>query len=76
MSRPAPHGEDVWQGVGWGLAERLGSPGHRDDARHGDERGHTVCGSREIARNVMGGILGQDQLDLCHAYDAVARLPA
>jgi hypothetical protein len=45
ISRPAPYDEAVWQDVVWGLAERLGSPGHRDDAEM-VASADTRCGAR------------------------------
>ena len=49
LRRDARHGEDGWQGVGLHQAPESSS-----------RRGHGAYGSRARARNVMGGMLGQN----------------
>ena len=53
-----------WQGAARVLAGRLGVPGRRGDAGDGGTFGQAVCGSREVPRNVMGGMWCQNQRGL------------
>ena len=61
MSRPRASDAGAWQGAARVLAGRLGVPGRRGDAGDGGTFGQAVCGSREVPRNVMGGMWCQNQ---------------